>query len=102
IRIVENGRETGGVSGVEFARMTQDALGAMETTAFDFDPPGEARSGQALVTGRHTYRIAAAAGEGEPASQTVTISYRLELRGGRWRIIEAGSSSAPPAAGGGR
>jgi hypothetical protein len=90
IRVIPAGGEAATMTGTEFGRMTRDALRVLETVDFEFDPVPAAGPGRAVVTGRHTFitRDAGAAGR----ERVVYISYTLERRGDRWRIVEAGSA----------
>jgi len=89
IRIFPKGEFRYAVDGREFAAMIQDAMTRIDTVAVEFDRPKSDPAGRAFVTGRHTFVDA------QKAKQTTHISYVLEKVAGRWKVVEAGSSTAP-------
>jgi hypothetical protein len=89
IRIFPKGQFRYAVDGKEFAAMIQDAMTRIDTLALEFDRPRSDDKGRALVTGKHTFV------DSDKSKQTTYISYVLEKVAGRWKIVEAGSSTTP-------
>ena len=103
VRLFPGGRYAYSLTGAEFAALTRDAMTRMDTTGFTLGPPTMRGADIAFVGGQHAFRIPAAAAEqgAAPAPTTkaaVYISYLLQRVDGRWRIVEAGSSTTPIAA----
>jgi hypothetical protein len=91
VRIFSGGEYRYSLDGREFTNLLKDAMKRMDTVSFDLDRPTYTDRSHARVTGRHTF-----VGP-DKARETVSVSYQLELSGGRWVITEAGSSTAPAA-----
>jgi hypothetical protein len=89
VRLYPQGEYRYAVDAAEFGAMLENAMKNIDTVSFDFDRPTSTEAGRAFVTGRHVYLDAG------KARQTTYISYMLERVGGKWRIVEAGSSNQP-------
>lgn len=88
IRVFPKGEYRFSVESREFLVMLKDAMGRMDTTAFELGQPQALQGGRAFVAGKHTWMDKAR------ARQETFVSYVLEPRDGRWQIVEVGSSDA--------
>jgi hypothetical protein len=102
VRIFAEGRPRATLTADQFATMVREAMARFDTLAFELDRPRAEGGGRASVTGRHSFA------DETGKRREVYVSYLLERRDGRWRIVEAGSSETPiarhgqgPSAGGG-
>ncbi|MFN3653172.1 MAG: nuclear transport factor 2 family protein [Armatimonadota bacterium] len=73
----------------EFQRVIRDAMSQIDTLAFELDRPRSEEAGRVFVTGKHTFLNA------EKERKETFISYGLLRVDGKWKIVEAGSSSEP-------
>jgi hypothetical protein len=89
VRIYLKGEYKYSIPGKDFAAALKDAMTHIDTTAFELDRPRSEEAGRVTVTGKHTFLDAT------KQKQETYISYTLERVSGRWKIIEAGSSSTP-------
>jgi hypothetical protein len=89
VKVFPGGKYRYAQRGSEFSSMLHDAMARIDTLSFEFEKPKAEATGRAFVTGKHTF--ADASGN----RQETYVSYRLERSGGRWLIVEAGSSEAP-------
>jgi hypothetical protein len=89
VRIFPGGRYKYSVEARDFAEMLRDAMGRIDTLAFELSRPEGPEGVRAFVTGKHTFLDA------EKMKTETHISYLLERNGGKWWIVEAGSSTAP-------
>jgi len=92
VKIFPDGHFRSTMSGAEFTQLVRDAMAKMQTKAFDFDPVDRTGGNRVLVTGRHRFIVP---GNDPGQTATVYVSYTLARQGPLWRIVEAGSSSAP-------
>lgn len=89
LKIFVKGEYRYALEGKEFGAMVKDAMAKIDTVAFEFDRPKTLEDGRVFVSGKHTFV------DSDKQKQTTYISYVLEKLGGRWKITEAGSSTAP-------
>src|SRR5262249_32669098 len=87
VRIYLRGKYKYSISAGDFAQMTHDAMSRIDTTSFELNAPEHPEGDHAFVSGKHAYK--------DPAGekQEGFVSYVLQRDGGRWKIVEAGSSS---------
>jgi hypothetical protein len=89
VRIYLKGKYQYSVDGQDFGQMTHDAMTRIDTTGFELDQVQKNGENRAFVSGKHTYV------DPDKSKRDVYVSYGLVREKGRWRITEAGSSSAP-------
>jgi hypothetical protein len=89
VKVYPKGQYKFTVEAKDFTAMLKDAMTKVDTMSFEFDRPRSEAAGPVLVTGVHTFVDA------DKQKQTTYISYGLERSGGKWLIVEAGSSSTP-------
>lgn len=89
VRIYPKGTYEYSVTAADFAQMTRDAMGRLDTLSFELEAPRTLAEGRAFAAGTHVYKDAG----GE--KQEVHVSYVLAKEEGRWHIVEVGSGSAP-------
>jgi len=89
VKIFPKGQFKFAVDSKDFTAMLKDAMTKVDTMSFEFDRPKSEATGPVLATGVHTFADA------DKQKQTTYVSYGLERIGGKWLIVEAGSSSTP-------
>jgi hypothetical protein len=89
VRIYPRGQYKYSVDAKEFAAMLKDAMIRIDTISFELDRPRSDSAGRVLVTGKHVFIDA------DKTKHETYVSYGLERADGKWRIVEAGSSSQP-------
>ena len=92
VRIYLKGKYKYSVDAGDFEQMTQDAMKRIDTTAFTLDHVKRLSDDRAFASGKHVYY------DPEREKHEVYVSYGLAREEGRWRIVEAGSSTEPIAA----
>jgi Domain of unknown function (DUF4440) len=88
VRIYLRGKYKYSISAGDFAQMTRDAMSRIDTSSFELSAPERLDGDRAFVSGKHVYK------DPDGEKREVFVSYVLERDGGRWKIVEAGSSSS--------
>ncbi len=88
VRVYLKGNYRYSVEAADFGQMTRDAMSRIDTISFTLGPAKQRGEDRAFVSGKHVYY------DPERQKHEVYVSYGLVREDGRWRIAEAGSSTA--------
>jgi hypothetical protein len=89
VRVYLKGKYKYSVDAADFGQMSRDAMSRIDTVSFTLDRIQRRGDDHAFVSGKHVYR------DPERQKHEVYVSYGLVKEGGRWKIVEAGSSTEP-------
>lgn len=89
VRIFLKGKYKYAVDASDFSQMTQDAMKRIDTISFTLDRVKRLSDDRAFASGEHVYY------DPDHVKHEVYVSYGLIKEDGRWRIVEAGSSTEP-------
>jgi hypothetical protein len=86
IAIYLDGNYSYSISGADYSNMVKDAIGRVRTISMTLDNVQQRSDGAYTATGTHQFY------DINGSQKTVSISFTLANSGGRWTIVEAGSS----------
>ncbi len=77
----------------DFLGMVKDAMSRLDTISLEFDRPKSDANGKVFVSGKHAFYDTDSMDKKE--KRETYISYGFERVDGKWKVVEAGSGSAP-------